>query len=129
MKSDILIVGLSGFVGAILRYLVYLRFGSRLDAGFPWATFTVNVGGCLLIGVLAALIAREVPQSRQIYLIGAVGFLGAFTTFSAFGLETFQLLRQQQLMTAFWSVSANIAGGLLAVWLGHVVISVLMARA
>lgn len=123
MKSDILIVGISGFFGAIARYLVYLRVGVRAEAGFPWATLTVNLMGCLLIGILAVLIGREGPYSRHIYLVGAVGFLGAFTTFSAFGLETFQLLRQHQLLLAFWSASANMFGGLLAVGLGYLIAS------
>lgn len=126
MRSEILLVGISGFLGAIARYLVYLRIGVRAEGGFPWATLTVNLLGCLLIGVLAVLIGRDGNYARHLYLIGAVGFLGAFTTFSAFGLELFQLLREQQLWLAFWSVSANMVGGLLAVGLGFLIASVLI---
>ncbi len=119
MVLDLLVIGVSGFLGAIARYLVYFYFSARNLTSFPWATFTVNVFGCFLIGVIAALIERAIPYHRHLYLIGSVGFLGAFTTFSAFGLETLNLLRHENYSLAFLNVGANVAVGLGMVFLGR----------
>ncbi len=125
MKLDILVVGCSGFVGSICRYLVYVGFGSRNLTTFPWATFVVNVVGCFLIGIVGTLLERSVPHGRHLYLIGSVGFLGAFTTFSAFGFETITLMRNQQMSLALLNVGANVAAGLAAVVIGrYLVISI-----
>lgn len=119
MTLNLLIVGLSGFFGSIARYLVYIYFGPRNATSFPWATFFVNVTGCLLIGIIGALIERSVPYHRHLYLVGSVGFLGAFTTFSAFGLETISLLRNQQSLLALMNVGANLVLGFVAVVVGR----------
>jgi len=119
MKIDLLIIGLSGFFGSIARYLVYVYFGPRDATSFPWGTFVVNVTGCLLIGIVGALIERSVPYHRHIYLVGSVGFLGAFTTFSAFGLETMSLLRNQQMLLGLINIGANLVFGFSAVLIGR----------
>jgi len=124
LKTDLLIVGLSGFCGSIARYCVYLWFGNRNLTSFPWATLAVNVLGCLLIGAIGALVERSVPNHRQLFLIGSVGFLGAFTTFSAFGFETLALLRNQQTSLALLNIGANVLIGISAVWLGRYLASV-----
>lgn len=123
MALELLIVGLSGFAGSISRYLVYLWLASRDSTSFPWATFVVNVMGCFLIGIIGATIERAVPYHRHLYLVGSVGFLGAFTTFSAFGNETISLLRSQQTSLALLNVGANLFVGLSAVLLGRFLIS------
>lgn len=117
MFRDFLIVGLSGFIGAITRYGVYVWYGSRGLTTFPWATLTVNVTGCLLVGYLSVTIS---PNHRQLFLLGAVGFAGAFTTFSAFGLETVTLLRAGQAGLAFLNVGANLILGMAAVLAGRI---------
>lgn len=119
MKADILIVGLGGFIGTICRYLVYLTMGSKTNSSFPFATLLINLSGCLLIGIFASLIEKEVMASRYLFLIGSVGFLGAFTTFSTFGLETMNLLKEQQLAWAVLNVLANVILGVVAVWIGR----------
>lgn len=124
MKNELLIVGTAGFLGSISRYLIGVWIGGRNSTAFPIATLLVNLVGCFLIGILSILVERSFPQHRSLYLFGSVGFLGAFTTFSAFGLETLQLLRNQQPSLAFANVIANVALGLVAVWAGRSLASV-----
>jgi len=118
MVTNLLIVGVSGFFGSIARYSVYLFFSSKQWTTFPWATLFVNVLGCLLIGFGGNLVEQAVLHHRQILLIGCVGFLGAFTTFSAFGFETIQFIRSQQFHLAMANVLANLSLGFVAVILG-----------
>ena len=117
MLKDLLFVGVGGFAGSSIRYLMYLAFANRNE--FPLATLTVNFLGCLAIGIVSVLIERAVPNSRHLFLIVSVGFLGGFTTFSAFGLETLKLIESQQLLLALLNIVANIVLGLAAVWLGR----------
>lgn len=117
--TKVLLVGSGGFIGSSLRYLVgglVHRFAR--DATFPWGTAVVNVVGCLLIGLLAGLAEdRGVlgPDGRAFLLIG---LLGGFTTFSSFGFETLQLLRDGQSVTATANVAGQLLLGLGAVWAG-----------
>lgn len=120
MKYDLLAVGAAGFVGSVSRYLVYVWIGSRNTSSFPYTTLIVNLAGCFLIGAFSLLIERAVPQHRTLFLVGSVGFLGAFTTFSAFGLETLNLLRNQQPSLAIINALANVLFGIAAVWLGRI---------
>lgn len=119
MKMEILIVGLFGFLGSITRFLVYIWFGNKNITSFPWATFAVNIIGCLFIGIIGGLVEKQIPNHRLIYLAGSVGFLGAFTTFSAFGFETLNLIRSEEMGMAFANIAANLIFGLIAVWLGR----------
>ena len=119
MIFELLLVGTGGFLGSITRYLIYLWFGAREWISFPWATLVINVLGCLLVGMIGSLVERSVPYHRHILLMGSVGFLGAFTTFSAFGFETVNLLKNQQILLAFANVLANLCLGLVAVLLGR----------
>ena len=128
IPQDLLIVGLSGFVGSIARYCVYLWVGNRNFVSFPWATLFVNILGCLLIGVIGTLIEQSVPYHRQLLLVGTIGFLGAFTTFSAFGFETLNLLRNQQMAVALVNVAANVTLGISAVWLGRSLVLLVFAK-
>lgn len=121
MKQELIIVGMSGFLGSITRYMVYVWVGSRNLTSFPWATLFVNLMGCLIIGFISMMVERAVPYHRQIYLAVSVGFLGAFTTFSAFGLETLNLLRQQSLGLAVLNIILNVTMGLAMVLLGRTV--------
>ncbi len=119
MKMDLLIVGSFGFIGAISRYLVYVWLGHKNIGSFPWATFTVNIIGCFFIGIVGTLVEKQVPNFRFLYLAASVGFLGTFTTFSAFGFETLSLVRNQEVGMAFANIAANLCVGLIAVALGR----------
>lgn len=110
-----LLVGLGGAVGSMLRYGVGLLLAS---AAFPYATLAVNVAGCLGIGLLLPSVERAAALPPDVRLLVVVGFLGGFTTFSAFGSETIALLRSGMAPAAL-NVVANVGLGLAAVAVGR----------
>jgi CrcB protein len=101
-----LIVMIGGAIGALSRYQ-FGRFALHmLGTGWPWGTFGVNIIGGLLMGVLAGSLARfNVGGGEQIRLLIGVGFLGGFTTFSSFSLETMLMIERGE-----WSSAALYAG-------------------
>ena len=115
VKLALIFVG-SG-LGGTCRYglgaLVYRLSGST----FPYGTLIVNLLGCLLAGFLAALFAGQ-PLREEIRITLTVGFLGGFTTFSAFGLDTLNLAQQGHHAKAATYVLASVLGGLHCAWLG-----------
>ena len=114
------LVALGSVIGGEARYLVGVLL-QALGPGFPWATLFVNVTGSFLIGFYAALTGpdgRVFASSRQRQFV-MTGICGGYTTFSAFSLETFQLLRAGHALTALLNFGISIIGWLLAVWLGH----------
>ena len=123
-----LLIAVGGAVGSILRYLVHgsvQRWVDPLDDGavFPLGTLTVNVLGCLVIGMLTALFSGPWPL-REEYRIGlTVGLLGGFTTFSTFGLEAFGLVNQGNLRLALVYVLASCLLGFTAVLVGYRVVT------
>jgi CrcB protein len=119
---NIFLIGIGGFLGSILRYLAsgYVQQASR-SIDFPYGTLVVNVLGCFIIGFLAQLAEDRGVFTNQSRLFVLVGFLGGFTTFSAFGNETLNLVREGQAMNALTNVGANVFLGLLAVWLGRTI--------
>jgi CrcB protein len=103
----------------VLRYAVHTWVQRLTSTNFPLGTLTVNLVGCLVIGVLAAAFAGPI-QIREEYRLGlVVGVLGGFTTFSTFGLETFLLMNLGQLGLAVLNIVLSCSIGLLAVWLGY----------
>ena len=116
----ILLVGVGGFVGAVMRYLITTWVQDALHTfSLPYGTLTVNIVGCLLIGLLAGLSeSRNLlgPETRALILVGV---LGGFTTFSTFGYETVQLLRDGESLAAFSNVGLQLCLGLVAVWIGY----------
>ena len=101
------------------RYGVGLALSRALGAGFPWGTLAVNTLGCLLIGVVLHIAEERGPMPIATRLFVATGFLGGFTTFSAFGLETVLLARGRDVAAAGLNVVANLVLVLAAVWLGR----------
>ncbi|MCR5880738.1 fluoride efflux transporter CrcB [Phenylobacterium sp. J367] len=99
--QTLLYVGLGGAFGAILRYLVGVQATRALGPGWPVGTFTVNIVGGLLMGLLVGVLAHrgDVDQERWRLLIG-VGVLGGFTTFSAFSLDLALMLERRAFATA-----------------------------
>jgi CrcB protein len=123
MKSLFLVV-LGGGLGSGVRYaLSGWVFRHAPEGRFPLGTFTVNVVGCLAAGVLAGLANERGFFSTDVRLFLFVGLLGGFTTFSAFGLETFTLLRRGEVFVAGGNIVFSVVVGLLALWLGFGVIS------
>jgi CrcB protein len=125
MFKDILLVGLGGFAGSALRYVVgrWLSGGWPLNGGFPWGTFAVNVVGCFLIGLLYALAERGNLASPHLRLLLMAGFCGGFTTFSAFMNENLVMLRAGDFLPFALYTAASLLAGLVAVWLGSSLVS------
>ena len=120
--TNLLLVGLGGFIGSILRYMAsgaVQQSMKRLD--FPYGTLAVNVIGCFVIGLLAQYGESRGVFSDQSRAFIFVGILGGFTTFSSFGNDTLNLVRENFVMNAFLNVGANVILGLFAVWLGRTV--------
>lgn len=112
-------VGLGGFVGANARYLVANVARRLLGVGFPYGTFFINVSGSFLLGVLlAALGQRALPYNNEIRLAAAVGFLGAYTTFSTFEYECHALLEDGEWLLTVLNMFGSLFLGLVAVRLG-----------
>lgn len=112
-------VGLGGFLGSVLRYGAGEVIGRIPCAACPpLGTLFVNALGCLLIGLLAGLAESRGFFALEARLFLLIGLLGGFTTFSAFGLESFELLRLGNWPMALGNVAAQIFVGLAAVWGG-----------
>lgn len=120
--TNILLVGIGGFIGSVLRYLAsgYVQQSTK-SIDFPYGTLAVNVIGCFIIGFLAQLAEERGVFTGESRLFIFTGFLGGFTTFSSFGNETLNLARDSQMMNALANVGANVILGLFAVWLGRTV--------
>lgn len=116
----IAIIGIGGCIGAILRYLVAGGVHTLFKtSAFPVGTMTVNITGCLLIGLGGGLIESRQFFSPEWRAFIFVGMLGSFTTFSTFGLETFNLAKQGQWLASFGNVGFSLVVGLVAVLAGH----------
>ncbi len=114
---NVLLVALGGAIGASARYGVSLAIPVR-DAGWPWATFVVNVSGSLLIGLLAGWLASRAEAGEPWRLLLGVGVLGGFTTFSAYSLETLRLIERGDIAGAAAYAIGSVLAGLAAVALG-----------
>jgi fluoride exporter len=120
---DFFIIGTAGFLGAILRYFLYLPQSGFSSLNFPYATLSINLGGCFLAGILAGVATKVAPEHRHYVMIILVGFVGSFTTFSTFSAETLYLIDSNHFFKALLNISLNLFGGLLMVWMGRVITS------
>jgi CrcB protein len=118
--TNILLVGIGGFLGSVARYLAsgYVQQISK-SVDFPYGTLAVNLLGCLVIGFLSQLAESRGLFTGEARLFAVTGFLGGFTTFSSFGNETLNLMRDSQMTNALANIGANVVIGLFAVWLGR----------
>lgn len=112
----VLMTALGAAVGAPLRYFADRFVRSRCGSVFPWGTYAVNVASCLLLGFVGALALP--PWAVR---LAGTGFLGALSTYSAFGAETFRLLERGRVFLACANAAASLGVGLGAVVLGAVV--------
>ncbi len=118
--QKILWIGGGGFLGALMRYWVggWAQTLSR-SVSFPYGTMTVNVLGCLFIGLLSQLAESHGLFTSDLRALVFIGFLGSFTTFSTFSSETYNLLYDGQNLAALANLVGNLFLGLTAVWLGR----------
>ncbi len=113
----VLAVAAGGSLGAPARYGVGLLF-PRSSHGFPWSTFIINVSGALLLGMLVVLLLERYPPTRYARAFFGTGFLGAYTTFSTYMVETVLLVRDGYVERAAAYVLSSLVLGLVAAWLG-----------
>jgi CrcB protein len=112
-----LYVALGAALGALARYFLGGWVAGATGSAFPWGTLVVNLLGCLVVGLAWGVAERALwaPPLRTFFFIGV---LGAFTTFSTFGLETVNLLRDAEYVRALGYALGSNLGGLFLVWLG-----------
>lgn len=111
--TNVVLVGLGGFLGTVLRFLIYQL---KLHQLFPLSTLVINLFGSFLIGLmLSSPLAKTGSNTYQVLVVGV---LGGFTTYSAFSGETLSLLLKNQALTAITYVLATMLGGLLCCTLG-----------
>ncbi len=120
---NLLIVGIGGFFGAITRYLVDGWIGRRMGALFPYGTFVINVSGSFILGLFATTITERFIIHPHWRLLIAIGFVGAYTTFSTFEYETNKLFEEGSFGLALLNLLLSVSAGLIAVRLG-----ILLAR-
>lgn len=117
MFKTILLIGTGGFAGSVSRYLLTKFIASKWPMAFPWGTFTVNVLGCFLIGIVMGL-SFQSSISTQTRLVLATGFCGGFTTFSTYSLEIFELYQKGEAGISLFYLLASIVLGFIGIWLG-----------
>ena len=118
--TKLFLIGAGGFIGSVLRYLVSgLAQTLSQSIAFPYGTLAVNILGCFCIGLLSELfdVRSIIGTDTRAFLV--VGILGGFTTFSAFGNETMNLIREGEAALALMNVGAQVLLGLGAVWFGY----------
>lgn len=113
--AKIISIAVGGALGAVARYLLNLSPLASVCAKFPLPTFLINTGGSFLIGFLFVLLTEKLSAGENLRLGLIVGFLGAFTTFSTFELELFDLAREREFAVALGYLSASVLLGLLGV--------------
>ena len=119
---NILLVAFGGAFGSVSRYLLgtWIQSVSK-SIDFPYGTLMVNLIGCFVIGFLSQLAETRGVFTSEARAFVFIGILGGFTTFSSFGNDTINLLRDGEMLNALANVGANVILGLLLVWLGRTV--------
>lgn len=115
---QILAIMLGGGLGALARFFVSTSVNEKLASGFPYGTLTVNVIGSFVMGFLAMWLVEHLELNPLMRLAIFVGFLGAFTTFSTFSMETLNLFEEGLAMKALLNMFVNVTFSVIAVWLG-----------
>ena len=118
----ILLIGVAGLIGTLVRYSLSLWIDTRWDSALPIGTLTVNLTGCFVIGVVVHLAERQFLLDPDIRAAILVGLLGGFTTFSSYAVQTFNLWVAGRLLLAAANVAISNVGGLLLVWAGYALV-------
>lgn len=115
-----MIIGAGSFLGGVSRFLVSRVIQDSTGSAFPFGTLTVNILGCLIIGIVYGLAERGTIITPEMRLFLAVGFCGGFTTFSAFAAENIALLRDGNVFWFALYAAVSVFLGVLATWSGSV---------
>lgn len=119
---ELLLVGAGGALGSAARYLLHLWLPASTPPAFPWATFSANVGGCLIIGLLFGLSEDMHWPGPATRLFLMTGICGGFTTFSTFALENFRLWNNSQYPVAILYTTATLIAAYAATAAGYVLV-------
>jgi CrcB protein len=116
-------LALGGAIGTMARFAVSGAFARMVGETFPWGTVVVNISGCFVIGILATVTGPDgrlivAPDLRQFMLIG---ICGGYTTFSSFSLQTLNLIRNGDMLSAAGNAAISFVACMIAVWIGAVV--------
>jgi len=114
-------VGLGGALGSVARYVVGLLIYERVGTRFPYGTFVINISGCFVIGLVLAVLDERMGLSPAWREATAIGFVGAFTTFSTFEYEALRAVQHGQGGTALAYLVSSVVLGFVAVWAGSMV--------
>jgi CrcB protein len=117
--TNLLFIAIGGAAGALLRYGVSGFVHSYANGVFPWGTLIVNLSGCLVIGFLWQMF-ENLSFSPHMRSFMFIGILGAYTTFSTYGLETFNLLREKEIAYVLLNFLGSNVFGLGMVFLGFI---------
>jgi CrcB protein len=118
LRVDVLAaISVGGALGASARYGIERAIPAASD-GFPWATFLINVSGSLVLGVFLVVVLERLRPSHYLRPFVATGFIGSFTTFSTFAVETDLLIKGGHIATAAAYMVSTLTVGLLCAWLG-----------
>lgn len=122
MLRTILIVGAGGFIGSVMRYLVQIFIEKDLSTTFPWGTFVANITGSLIIGIVFGLAEKGDLLSSEWRMFLAVGICGGFTTFSSFAYNNLMMIKEQSFGQLLWNVGGSLFFGILAVYIGIIIV-------
>jgi len=111
-------VGAAGFLGAIARYLVDVWVGEHFGKALPLGTFTVNISGALLLGVFAGVTSERLPVPEELRVPIAVGFIGTYTTFSTYLLDSWVHVERGAWLTGAVNLVGSVVLGLIALRVG-----------
>ncbi len=118
MLKTALLIALGGGLGSTLRYFTSIFVSKYWSSNFPLATFIVNSIGCLLIGFIIGLLEKNQLSDSRLKWFLVTGICGGLTTFSAFGMENYNLFQNNNSLLAFVYIAMSIVIGLLAIWFG-----------
>ncbi|GEO10772.1 fluoride efflux transporter CrcB [Segetibacter aerophilus] len=125
MKTNLILIGLGGALGSIVRYLVSLYVSKQFSSmAFPYGTFAVNVIGCVIIGIVYGMSERFHWLTPTLRLFLVTGFCGGFTTFSAFAYENLQLLQSSNYTGFALYTTLSFIVCIIAVFLGSLVVKI-----
>ncbi|MGB3534257.1 MAG: fluoride efflux transporter CrcB [Microcoleaceae cyanobacterium] len=121
-------ISLGAIAGALTRYYLTLWCANRFGINFPYGTFLINLTGCFMMGLFVAIAERLTLINPELRLLIAVGFLGSYTTFSTYELETYNFIRVGNIMSALFYWLSSAIMGFFSLQLGVIVSRLIITK-